>query len=108
MSRFVTTLRTRPDAVTLAPGDAATAWTLRVQCAEAWDAVRVDVLAETRVIDVKRAAMQVLLPDVTAVDEYVVKLHGFEITDEQQSVRAAGAIDGSTFLVTSRRRRPVR
>lgn len=83
-------------------------WTLRVQCAEAWEAVRVEVLADTHVRDVKHAAMQILMPDVTAFDDYVVKLHGFDVLDEQQTVSAAGAIDGSTFLVISRRRRAVR
>lgn len=107
MSRFVTTLRAQPTAVRLG-GDAASAWTLRVQCAEAWDAVRVELARATSVLDVKRAAMSVLMPDVDDIGEYVVKLNGFEVSDERQSVESVGAVDGSTLLIMSRRRRAVR
>ena len=40
--------------------------------------------------------------------EYVVKLRGWEVRAEQGSVADSGARDGSTFLVTLRRRRAVR
>ena len=53
------------------------------------------------------AALAALLP---AADEkgYVMKLRGWEVLDEGQSVADVGAIDGSIFLLTNRRRRPVR
>lgn len=108
MSRFVTTLRTRPDAIQLVGAHATDVWTVRVQCADAWDAVRVAVLPSTPVRDVKQAAMATLMPEVDDLDEFVVKLHGFEITAEGASLQSAGAMDGSTLLVMSRRRRPVR
>lgn len=108
MSRFVTTLRTQPTAIRLASAHATSVWTVRVQCAEVWDAVKVEVLAETRVRDVKQAAMAQLVPDVDDIDGFVVKLNGFEVLDENVSVHLAGAQDGSTFLIMSRRRRPVR
>ncbi len=108
MSRFVTTLRTRPAAIRLVADHATDVWTVRVQCADAWDAVRVDVLPSTPVRDVKQAAMATLMPEVDDLDEFVVKLHGFEVTTEGASLQAAGAMDGSTLLVMSRRRRPVR
>ena len=108
MSRFVTTLRSQPAALRLGDGDNATAWTVRVQCAEAWDAVRVELTPATSVLDVKRAAMSVLMPDVDDIGEHVVKLNGWEIADERQSLEAVGAVDGSTLLVMSRRRRAVR
>jgi hypothetical protein len=108
MSRFVTTLRTRPDAIRLVGEHATEVWTVRVQCADAWDAVRVEVLPSTPVRDVKQAAMATLMPEVDDIDEYVVKLHGFEVTAEGASLQSAGAMDGSTLLVMSRRRRPVR
>jgi hypothetical protein len=66
------------------------------------------VSPETRVLDVKQAAMAQLLPDVDALESYVVKLRGIEVPREELSVQAAGAIDGSTLLIMSRRRRPVR
>ena len=41
-------------------------------------------------------------------DEFVLKLRGFEVLNEDVSLAEAGAIEGSIFLVTYRRRRPVR
>jgi hypothetical protein len=107
-ARFVTTLRTRDAAVRLAPTDATDCWTIRVQGAEVWDAVKVDVLPAMTVRDVKQAAMSALMPDVDALDAYVVKLGGFEIVDERVSLQTAGVVDGSTLLIMARRRRPVR
>ncbi len=108
MNRFVTALRTRPDSVQVLGDDGRPPWTLRVQCAEAWDAVRVEAAPTALVRDVKQAAMAVLMTDVTDVSEYVVKLRGFEVHDESQSLEGIGALDGSTLLVIARRRRPVR
>lgn len=106
--RFVTTLRARPTPICLAPEGTSGVWTMRVQVAEAWDAVRVQLLPNTRVADLKRAAMDELMPDVDALDGYVVKLGGFEVANEGVTVEASGATDGSTFLIIARRRRPVR
>jgi hypothetical protein len=108
VSRFVTALRTRPDGLQVAGDGGSAPWTLRVQCAEAWDVVRVDTAPSALVGDVKRAVMAVLMTDVTNVSEYVVKLRGFEVHDESQSLEGIGARDGSTLLVIARRRRPVR
>jgi hypothetical protein len=79
-----------------------------VQSAEAWDAVRVLVRPSTRVLDVKRAAMAALLPDLSDVDAQEVKLRGVLVRDEQRSLEQVGAQDGSTLLLVSRRRQPVR
>ena len=110
--RFVNSLRSRDDAIDLAGaaiGAGATpAWTVRVQAAEAWDAVRVTAMPATSVQEVKRAAMAELVPDIDDTDSFVVKLRGIEILNENASLEAAGALDGSTLLVMSRRRRPVR
>jgi hypothetical protein len=106
--RFVNSLRSRQEAISIAGANAATAWTVRVQAAEAWDAVRVVTLPGASVLDVKRAAMAELMPDVDDIDGYVVKLRGIEIHNERASLEASGALDGSTLLMMSRRRRPVR
>ena len=106
--RFVNSLRSRQEAISIAGANAATAWTVRVQAAEAWDAVRVVALPVASVLDVKRAAMAELMPDVDDIDGYVVKLRGIEIHNERASLEASGALDGSTLLMMSRRRRPVR
>ena len=105
---FASQLRVRPaDTIRLAP-EGAPALRVRVQSAEAWDVVRVDASANTAVHAVKAAAMAALVPDEQYLEDYVVKLRGWEILDEQQSLGQAGVVDGSTLLVHFRRRRPVR
>jgi hypothetical protein len=37
----------------------------------------------------------------------MVKLRGYEVLDEDAPLSSTGARDGSTFLITDRRRRPV-
>lgn len=105
---FPNTLRVRPEIVTLAPEGAGTTWMVRVQAAEAWDAVRVECTPDTSVRAVKQAAMALLLPDVAHHEQYLVKLRGAEIVNEGTSVQQAGVLPASTLLVTSRRRRPLR
>jgi hypothetical protein len=104
---FVSELRTSDDVVTLGNGDADTLH-LRVQVAELWDALRVDAPASTPVEAVKKAALDRFFPDGAAVDDFVVKLRGFEILEEMETLAASGVRDGSTLLVSRRRRRPVK
>lgn len=105
---FPNMLRARPGTLTLAPAGAAVVWTLRVQAAEAFDAVRVECTPDTTVRALKQAAMAVLLPDIEHHEQYVVKLRGAEVSNELLSLQQAGALNASTLFVTSRRRRPVR
>lgn len=102
---FANALRAQPGAIVLA--DDANAITLRVQAAEAWDAVRVTCLPTATVAEVKRAAMQVLLPDVAHTDEYCVKLRGVLVNNESMSLSQVGARAASTLFITARRRRPI-
>ncbi len=81
--------------------------TVRVQVPEVWDMVRMDAAAAEPVLAIKNAALSELMPRADHRD-YVMKLRGFEVLDEGESLADAGALDGSTFLLTSRRRRPVR
>ena len=81
--------------------------TIRVQLAEAWDMVRVDTSVTEPVAVVKANALAALRPD-EPVDVFVVKLNGFEVLDENVPVGESGATNGSTFLLSYRRRRPVR
>lgn len=104
---FVTELRTSDDVVTVG-GGSGTVFHLRVQAAELWDTIRVDAPASASVASVKRAALERFFPDGAAADDFVVKLRGFEILNENASLEASGARDGSTLLIASRRRRPVR
>ena len=81
---------------------------LRVQAAELWDTIRVDAAASASVENVKKAALEVFYPVGVDTDEFVVKLRGFEILHEDETLEASGAKDGSTLLLARRRRRPVR
>jgi hypothetical protein len=104
---FVTTLRARPDTIRIgeaAAGDV----TVRVQMPEVWDAVRVALPPAEPVLALKVRALEALYPEGEYHDDFVLKLGGFEVLDESVSVSEAGAVDGSTFLLTYRRRRPVR
>ena len=109
MSGVVSTLRSRPDLVRLGTdGDLSVAIIVRAQVPEVWDAVRIQAPRSTTIQEVKRRALVELVPDEAAPEAYVVKVRGFEVLDETQTLEAAGLVDGSTLLITSRRRRPVR
>ena len=104
---FVTTVRTNGEVVRLGTGDEPVLH-IRVQVADLWDSIRVDASPSEPVISVKRAALDALYPNHAYPDEWVVRLHGFEILDEQRSLADAGVKEGSILLLVSRRRRPVR
>lgn len=108
VGHFVNQLRVRPEVLRVAPAGVTPTWTVRVQAAEAWDAVRVACLPDTTVRDLKHAAMHNLLPDIAEQDAWLVKLHGAEVEDEAVTLQAAGAQNASTFFLTSRRRRPLK
>jgi hypothetical protein len=104
---FVTELRTSDDVIVVGEGKGDTLH-LRVQAAELWDAQRVDASASSSVASVKDAALASFFPHGASSPEFVVKVRGFEILDESESLAAAGIKDGSTLLIAMRRRRPVR
>jgi hypothetical protein len=104
---FVAQLRSRPGIVRLGT-DGQPRITLRVQLAEAWDAVRIETPPSEPVAVVKGAALAALRPNEDPSEAFVVKLNGFEVLDENVSVADSGASNGSTFLLSYRRRRPVR
>jgi hypothetical protein len=103
---FVAQLRARPEAIRLGTaGDPVI--TVRVQVPEVWDTVRIDAPLDTPVLVLKQRALEVLVAGSEPAD-WVTKLRGFEVLDETATLSAAGVLNGSTLLVTSRRRRPVR
>jgi hypothetical protein len=104
---FVSQLRSRPGVLRLG-ADGQARITVRVQLMEVWDVVRVETPASERVGNLKAEALAALQPNGDPADEFVLKLNGFEILDENVSIADTGAKNGSTFLVTHRRRRPVR
>jgi hypothetical protein len=103
---FVSTLRARRESVLLGPQDGETI-RIRVEIPEIWDVVRIVASPSETVLAVKVAALAALDPRGDQRD-YVMKLRGFEMLDEQQTLAEAGAKENSTFLLTHRRRRPVR
>ena len=104
---FVAQLRARGKALQLAPAGAPSI-TLRVEVPEVWDTVKAVVSPAQLVIDLKLAALDALYPVAALPDEFVMKLHGWEVLNENVSLADAGARDGSIFLLTYRRRRAVR
>jgi hypothetical protein len=82
--------------------------TVRVEVPEVWDAVRVEAPPVASIQVIKTRALAALFPDGGAPDEFVMKLNGFEVLDEHATLRDVGATEGSTFLLTSRRRRPIK
>ena len=103
---FVAQLRARPETIRLGTSGEPVI-TVRVQVPEVWDTVRIDAPSTTPVIVLKQRALEILQPGFEPA-EFVTKLRGFEVLDETASLSAAGVMNGSTLLVTSRRRRPVR
>ncbi len=105
---FVTSLRARPDVITVGAPDAHNILHLRVQIAEIWDTVRIDIPATEPVRAVKVHALQALAPAALFHEDYFIKLAGNQVFDEGKSLQEVGAKDGSIFLIHHRRRRPVR
>lgn len=103
----INALRARPGVIALG-ADAPGAFTVRVQMPEVWDVVAVRCAADTSVGALKRAAFDAFGQVHHVVDDYVMKLRGIEVLNEDAPLSVAGARDGSTFLLTCRYRRPVR
>jgi hypothetical protein len=102
---FVNNLRNQGPALRLGSGSGQVLQ-VRAQVLEAWDAVRIDADASATVKSLKQLAMQTLYPNANESD-YVVKLHGWEVLDEDAPISSTGARSGSIFLISDRRRRPV-
>ena len=102
---FVASVRARPDTIRVGDGGD---WMVRVQVPEVWDTVRLETSPSASVREVKEHALATLLPDGGHPGELVTKLNGIEVLDEELSLADAGALNGSTLLLTYRRRRPVR
>jgi hypothetical protein len=103
---FVQSIRARREPIRVGGSDGRQL-NLRVEIPELWDVVQVLAPETAPVLMVKVAALGALLP-TTDEQGYVMKLRGWEVLDEGQSLADVGAIDGSIFLLSHRRRRPVR
>lgn len=105
---FTAQLRARPDLLRIGAEDAEMRWTVRVQVPEVWDAVKVSTPPSEPVVALKVRALEALYPSAAYHEEFVMKLHGVEVQNENAPIADTGAVDGSIFLLTHRRRRPVR
>ena len=100
-------LRSRRAPIALAQ-EGAGSITMRVQVAEMWDAVRVVARPDAIVGEVKQKVVAEFFPGHQFTDDFVLKLRGWEMLDESQSLAKAGVVDGAIVLLAYRRRRPVR
>ena len=107
MSAVLSSIRSRPGVLALSAGGADD-FTVRVQMPELWDTIAVRCGEHTSVIAMKKASLEAFGEHTHPIEDYVLKLRGFEVLDEGAPVAVAGAREGSTFLLTDRRRRPVR
>jgi hypothetical protein len=105
---FTATLRARQETIELAPVGTPGAITFRVEMPEIWDVVRMTALPGEPVISAKVRALEALMPQADFHEDFMLKLRGWEVLDENASLADAGMIDGSILLLTHRRRRPVR
>jgi len=104
---FVTGLRARPSTIDLSRAGGASI-TVRVEVPEVWDTVRIVASPSEPVASIKHAALEALTASDEPAEEFVIKLRGWEVLDESASLADSGAINGSIFLLTHRRRRPVK
>ena len=104
---FVNQLRARGDAIQVASA-AVTDITVRVEMPEKWDTVKVAVSPAASARALKVAALAALFPSTEAPEAFVLKFRGWEVLNEDASLTDVGAVNGSIFLLTHRRRQPVR
>ena len=104
---FVTNLRTRRETLRLGAEGEATI-TIRVEMQAVWDAIRIEAPPTMTVEELKIRALAVLFPQAAFHEDFVAKLHGWEILNEHESLAAAGMKDGSILLLMHRHRRPLR
>ena len=104
---FVSQLRaSRPPIELGAPGTDGI--TVRVEASDLWDTVRVVVDPTTTVAELKQRVVMEFFPAQGFLDDFVLKIRGWEMLHEQESLSKAGVVDGSILLLAYRRRRPVR
>lgn len=107
MSAFVNQLRARGTPLRMA-AEGAPAITVRVEMAEVWDVIKVVVSPDEPVLGLKVRALELLYPSGDFHEDFVLKLNGWEVLDENATLAIAGAVEGSIFLLQHRSRRVVR
>jgi hypothetical protein len=105
MSSFVSQLRTTLEPIVLSQGPGTI--TVRVEASDIWETVRVVASPETAVAELKQRVVAELFPERQHRD-FVLKLRGWEMLNDRETLAAAGVGEGSIVLLAYRRRRPVR
>lgn len=104
---FVTSLRARRATIHMGAEGEPTI-TIRVEMQAVWDVVRIEVPPTETIQAVKQRALEALFPQARYHEDFVAKLDGWEILNEDESLAAAGVQHGSILLLMHRRRRPLR
>ena len=104
---FVTQLRIQK-VIELVPQGTPGSLFIRVEMPEIWDTIGIVAMATEPVVSVKVRALEQQFPQADFHEDFVMKLRGWDVLDENATLADAGATDGSIFLITHRRRRPVR
>ncbi len=82
---FTGALRARPATIRMGASDDRTI-TIRVEMPEVWDAVRLAAPASTTLEAVKIRALDALFPQAQYHEDFVAKLHGWELLNEHESL----------------------
>jgi hypothetical protein len=104
---FVQQLRATRPPIVMPAGAAGDTVDFRVEASDLWETVRISAPSSAKVIDAKRAVAQQLFPN-DHVGDFVLKLRGWEVLDENATLKDAGIGTASIVLIAYRRRRPVR
>ncbi|HUX32764.1 MAG TPA: hypothetical protein VMV51_02730 [Gemmatimonadaceae bacterium] len=104
---FTTQLRARRDTIRLGGAGEPTV-TIRVEMPAVWDTVRLQTPSTEMVETVKKRALEALFPQAQYHEDFVIKLNGWEILNERESLADAGVQNGAILLLMHRRRRTLR
>lgn len=104
---FTAQLRARRDTIRVGSADEP-AITIRVEMPAVWDTVRLQTPATEMVETVKKRALEALFPQAQYHEDFVIKLNGWEILNERESLADAGVKDGTILVLLHRRRRTLR
>lgn len=105
--RFATQWRAGKDTIRLGAADQPTI-TIRVEVLPVWNVVRIETPDTETVEAVKQRVLDELQPKAAFHEDYVVKLDGWEILNERESLADAGVRNGMILLIMHRHRRPLR
>ncbi len=106
-AEFALGLRSNAGTVRLAAANSSEVVTVRVQVADAWDSIVMELSPTSVISDVRREALAHLTGDGSDAHAYEMKYRGV-LVNENSTVREAAIANGATLLVVSKRKRPVR